>query len=123
MALGGHSWDRAGQIWYKALIDTDLLPLAQFVDFAKLTIKHAHELYRDDTSVAEVIANAWKDVRNLHQILGQTSISTQPIFSVIARRDHDFRSSLIRTYGLSFTINLLNAIRILYLGPICIQTC
>ncbi|PQE17489.1 peptidase M4 thermolysin protein [Rutstroemia sp. NJR-2017a WRK4] len=62
MALGGHSWDRAGQIWYAALTDNRLERRARFVAFAQLTIEHAQKLYPDDPSVVQVVEQAWKDV-------------------------------------------------------------
>ena len=66
MALGGHSWDRAGKIWYAALTDSRLESLVQFVDFAHLTVEHAQKLFSQDivqgNSVVEHVTAAWKDV-------------------------------------------------------------
>ncbi|KLO14545.1 peptidase M4 thermolysin [Schizopora paradoxa] len=59
IALGGHSWERAGTIWYAALTDKDLKSDAGFIDFATLTIKHAQG-YGD--SVAAAVIEAWKGV-------------------------------------------------------------
>jgi len=49
MALGGYSWERAGQIWYAALTDKQLQrepetpynQLPKLVNFANLTVEHA----------------------------------------------------------------------------------
>lgn len=73
MALGGHSWERAGQIWYAALTDTRLQrppetiyeELPTFADFANLTVEHARDLYKTDVSIAEVVQKAWKVVEVL----------------------------------------------------------
>jgi len=70
MALGGYSWQHAGQIWYAALTDKRLqrepdTPYDQqpkFVDFAKLTVEHAEALYKADSFIAGVVRKAWKEV-------------------------------------------------------------
>lgn len=54
--------------------DTNLHPRAQFVDFAKLTKKHAQELYPSNSHVAGVVEKAWKDVGCLDSFLNQTNI-------------------------------------------------
>ncbi|KAH8103060.1 hypothetical protein BXZ70DRAFT_769292 [Cristinia sonorae] len=58
--LGGHSWDRAGRIWWATLTDSQLKPTADFHAFATLTCQHAESLY--DGSVKAVVEQAWKDV-------------------------------------------------------------
>ena len=45
IALGGYSWEKAGQIWYKTLTDTRLVPASQFMDFARLTVLNALQLF------------------------------------------------------------------------------
>ncbi len=40
-ALGGHAWERAGQVWYDALRSPDLRPDADFAHFAALTVAAA----------------------------------------------------------------------------------
>ncbi|KAF4459674.1 extracellular metalloprotease [Fusarium albosuccineum] len=62
MELGGHSWDRAGKIWYATLTDSRMHPLTTFLEFARVTVDQAKILYPDDMSIAEVVAKAWKDV-------------------------------------------------------------
>ena len=47
-AIGGHAWEKAGQIWYDTVRDPELLARAEtatFADFATLTVKHATQLY------------------------------------------------------------------------------
>ncbi|KAF9300350.1 Translation initiation factor 3 subunit b [Podila horticola] len=81
-ALGGHSWDVAGQIWYASLTDPDLrkiffkdngepitnwgelerLSKNTFKTFADLTIKHA-QTYSPEAVTA--VKNAWKGVKVL----------------------------------------------------------
>ncbi|KAF5005503.1 hypothetical protein FDECE_8081 [Fusarium decemcellulare] len=62
MELGGHSWDRAGKIWYATLTDSRMHPLTTFLEFARVTVDQAKILYPGDVSIAEVVAKAWKDV-------------------------------------------------------------
>ena len=44
-ALGGHSWERAGRIWYEALLDPRTTATTQFADFARTTVQVADRLY------------------------------------------------------------------------------
>lgn len=59
VALGGYSWERAGQVWYDTLTDPKLSPSATFVQFAALTVAHAGKLGAD---VAEAVQGAWQQV-------------------------------------------------------------
>jgi len=59
VALGGYSWERAGQVWYDTLLDPKLSPSATFVQFAALTVAHAGKLGAD---VAEAVQGAWQQV-------------------------------------------------------------
>lgn len=64
VALGGHSWDRAGKIWYAALTDDglkDVDPKKAFTVFADLTVKHATREFGAET--AEKVRQAWTDVK------------------------------------------------------------
>ncbi|MEU9985207.1 M4 family metallopeptidase [Streptomyces sp. NPDC048045] len=60
-ALGGHAWERAGQIWYDVLTGGELTPDAQFADFATLTVKAARARYGagDELQAAQ---KAWEQV-------------------------------------------------------------
>lgn len=59
-ALGGHSWDKAGRIWYDALRDPRVMPQTRFAGFAKATVRAAQHDFGD----AEVTAvrAAWSGV-------------------------------------------------------------
>jgi Zn-dependent metalloprotease len=59
-ALGGNSWDVAGNIWYRTLLDSRLTTTAQFQDFANLTCDNAGNLY--GASVREAVVQAWRTV-------------------------------------------------------------
>ena len=63
--LGGHSWDKAGKIWYATLTSAELksAALADKVDFklfADLTCKHAAEF--SDSNVLNAVKKAWTKV-------------------------------------------------------------
>jgi Zn-dependent metalloprotease len=60
ISLGGYSWEKAGQIWYKTLTDTRLAPSSQFVDFGRLTAANALQLY--GPAGKQAVADAWNQV-------------------------------------------------------------
>ncbi|MGW1158134.1 M4 family metallopeptidase [Streptomyces sp. NPDC002519] len=59
--LGGHAWERAGQIWYDVLTAGDLDPQATFADFARLTVAAARSRYREGPE-QEAVHKAWEQV-------------------------------------------------------------
>ncbi|MGW3268912.1 M4 family metallopeptidase [Streptomyces sp. NPDC001056] len=59
-ALGGHAWEKAGQIWYDTLTGGDLASDAQFADFATLTLKAARERFGADE--LQAVQKAWEQV-------------------------------------------------------------
>jgi Zn-dependent metalloprotease len=61
MALGGHSWDKAGQIWYKALTG-GRSPNMSMKQFAKRTRAAAAALYPGDAATANAVNNGWAAV-------------------------------------------------------------
>ena len=61
MALGGHSWDRAGRVWYTTLTDDRLANDAEFVDFARLTLDNAERLF-EGSEVREAVRDGWQGV-------------------------------------------------------------
>jgi Zn-dependent metalloprotease len=61
-ALGGHSWEQAGRIWYEALGDPRTTATTQFADFAQTTVQVAERLYGSGGEVAGAIAQAWSAV-------------------------------------------------------------
>ena len=62
-ALGGHSWDVAGPIWYAALCDARLSSTATFSGFAKLTLLHAEQTYGASGSQVDAVRAGWEAVK------------------------------------------------------------
>jgi Zn-dependent metalloprotease len=54
-AIGGHSWDGAGRIWYAALTGTDVGPGTDFAGFAAATVAAAGDH-------ADAVGQAWSTV-------------------------------------------------------------
>jgi Zn-dependent metalloprotease len=61
-AIGGNSWEKAGQIWYNALTGSGPNPNMKMKAFANSTRALAAQLYPDDTSVAGAVNAGWKAV-------------------------------------------------------------
>ncbi|MFF8929026.1 M4 family metallopeptidase [Streptomyces longwoodensis] len=61
-ALGGHAWEKAGQIWYDVLTGGELAERALFADFAGLTVKAARERFGDGGDEFEAVRKAWEQV-------------------------------------------------------------
>ncbi|WP_320779881.1 M4 family metallopeptidase [Streptomyces sp. CRN 30] len=61
-ALGGHAWERAGQIWYDVLTGGELGSQALFADFAALTVSAARARYGEGEEVQAVL-KAWEGVK------------------------------------------------------------
>ncbi|KKD03592.1 M4 family metallopeptidase [Streptomyces sp. WM6386] len=59
--LGGHAWERAGQIWYDVLTGGQLKKDALFTDFAALTVAAAKDRYQDGEELQAVL-KAWEQV-------------------------------------------------------------
>ncbi|MBA0167011.1 M4 family metallopeptidase [Pectobacterium sp. CFBP8739] len=60
IALGGHSWEKAGRIWYDTLCDKSLPQNADFEIFARHTIQHAAK--RFNHTVADIVMQSWETV-------------------------------------------------------------
>jgi Zn-dependent metalloprotease len=60
VSLGGYSWEKAGQIWYRTLTDARLAPASQFMDFAYLTVLNALQLHGNEGKRAATAA--WSQV-------------------------------------------------------------
>jgi hypothetical protein len=60
VALGGHAWDVAGDIWYRTLLDPRLSSTAEFLEFARLTVDNARQIH--GAAVANTIRQAWMEV-------------------------------------------------------------
>ncbi|WP_329409695.1 M4 family metallopeptidase [Streptomyces sp. NBC_00704] len=61
-ALGGHAWEKAGQIWYDVLTGGELGERALFNDFAGLTVKAARERFGDGGDESQAVKKAWEQV-------------------------------------------------------------
>ncbi|MFF3511014.1 M4 family metallopeptidase [Streptomyces sp. NPDC002573] len=59
--LGGHAWERAGQIWYDVLTGGELDTQATFADFARLTVAAALSRYHEGAE-QEAVLKAWEQV-------------------------------------------------------------
>src|SRR4051812_42618083 len=60
-ALGGHAWERAGQIWYDVLTGGELSDRALFTDFAKLTVAAAKARFSEGDEL-QAVSKAWEQV-------------------------------------------------------------
>ena len=61
-AIGGNSWEKTGQIWYKALTGMGPKPNLKMSAFANQTRKLAQQLYSAQPNVVNAIDLAWKQV-------------------------------------------------------------
>lgn len=60
-ALGGSSWERAGQLWFDVLTGGELAVDASFADFARLTAAAARSRFGEGDE-AEAVLKAWSEV-------------------------------------------------------------
>jgi hypothetical protein len=60
-AIGGHSWEKTGKIWYVTLTER-LTGNADFAKCATETVSVARDLFPEDPSIAQKVAKAWTDV-------------------------------------------------------------
>ena len=58
--LGGHSWEKAGRIWYETLRDKRLKRTATFAQFARYTVVNAAHFFGN--AERRAVANAWAAV-------------------------------------------------------------
>jgi Zn-dependent metalloprotease len=61
-AIGGHSWDKAGQIWYRAMTAGKPSPNMKMKAFADRTRRAAAALYPGDAAIAKAVDQGWKKV-------------------------------------------------------------
>jgi Zn-dependent metalloprotease len=61
--LGGHSWDKAGPIWYAALRDRQVRANSSFRTFARATVRQAGELYGSSSPEVAAVRRAWQEVK------------------------------------------------------------
>lgn len=58
-AIGGYSWEKAGQIWYDTLTDHNLKANTSFATFANLTVSHAGSRYGAGSTEQKAVRDAW----------------------------------------------------------------
>ncbi len=61
-AIGGHAWEKAGQIWYDTIRDHSLRPWANFAAFAGRTVANAGHRYGTSSAERKAVADAWNQV-------------------------------------------------------------
>ena len=61
-AIGGKSWEKTGQIWYKALTGYAPNPNMKMRDFANRTRALAQTMYPGTPAIRIAVDNAWKAV-------------------------------------------------------------
>ena len=59
MQIGGHSWEKAGQVWYKALTASGPSPNMTMPQFAARTRSIATSMYPADPSIHAAVHGAW----------------------------------------------------------------
>ncbi len=65
--LGGFAWERAGRVWYDALVGAPgapapVSPRATFAEFAAATVTAAHARFGAESTEASAIDRAWRTV-------------------------------------------------------------
>jgi Zn-dependent metalloprotease len=60
--IGGHSWEKAGKVWYAALTSNKASPTMQLKEFANLTRACAKSLFATATAVYRGVDDAWASV-------------------------------------------------------------
>src|SRR6476659_1442293 len=61
-AVGGNSWEKVGQIWYKSMTGFGPTPAMRMKAFAKRTRSVAAQLYPGDKALAGAVDAGWKKV-------------------------------------------------------------
>ena len=61
-AVGGNSWEKVGQIWYRSMTGFGPTPSMGMKSFANRTRAVATQLYPGDTAVASAVDGGWKKV-------------------------------------------------------------
>lgn len=62
IALGGNSWDKAGQVWYDVVNTAGPRPNMTMKQFAKLLRASAKKLFPADPGVYKAVDDGWKSV-------------------------------------------------------------
>jgi Zn-dependent metalloprotease len=61
-ALGGKSWERIGQVWYRVMTGFGASPNMKMAMFAARTRQVAAQLYSGQPAVAAAVDKGWKQV-------------------------------------------------------------
>jgi Zn-dependent metalloprotease len=61
-AIGGHAWEKAGQIWYDTIRDKSLKASANFAAFAGRTVANAGHRYGTNSAEQKAVIDAWRRV-------------------------------------------------------------
>jgi Zn-dependent metalloprotease len=61
-AFGGKAWEKAGRIWYEALVNPTLRPNSSFARFARLTVRSSGRLYGSEAGETQTVREAWEAV-------------------------------------------------------------
>jgi Zn-dependent metalloprotease len=62
IALGGNAWERAGQIWYDAVVGGSLPATSDFARFAAETTDAAVSRYGANSAEQRAVSTAWQKV-------------------------------------------------------------
>lgn len=62
MAIGGKSWEKAGQIWYRTLTGLGTSPKLSMKSFAGHMRSFAMQMYPGDQTIQAAVDEAWKEV-------------------------------------------------------------
>jgi len=62
ITLGGHSWEKAGVIWYSTIRDPRLRSNAQFRTFARATMRNAGQLFGSNSAEVTAVYDSWHAV-------------------------------------------------------------
>jgi len=60
VAFGGHTWEKAGMIWWAAVTSGRVPPLCTFIQFADVTVDLALDLFGEEA--AKTVRKAWNEV-------------------------------------------------------------
>jgi Zn-dependent metalloprotease len=61
-AIGGHSWEKAGRVWYDTLTGGRIQSTTDFAGFAAATVTTASGLYGADGAETRAVRDAWAGV-------------------------------------------------------------
>ena len=85
-AVGGHSWEKTGKIWYVTLTER-LTGNDGFAKCARETVSVARDLFPEESSIAAKVAKAWADVGVLEEAPATALLANVAGAYVIAPRD------------------------------------